>query len=128
MSKRTEIVKTLMQHIEDSTSSTGFRGYRFLQEINSFPSFYLAFQNERRIHRGAGVRYGLISISLRGYCWSDSLDDVELYMRSLEIAVQSFKSILVDEARITSAKTDEGIMQPYGVVDLSLELLYTLEQ
>lgn len=127
MSQRTDIVTSLISHIATNSSSPGFRGYRFLHEINTFPAFYVAFHNERRIHKGAGTVYGIISMNLRGYCWSDNLDSIEEYMRTLETAIQTYRpSFLrfVDEARVISARTDEGVMQPYGVIDLDLEVLY----
>lgn len=127
MSQRTDIVTSLISHISTSTSSTGFRGYRFLHEINSFPSFYIAFQNESRIHKGAGSVYSIIALNLRGYCWSDALESIEVYMRELEVAIQTYRPQhlrFVDEARVVSVRTDEGVMQPYGVVDLNLEVLY----
>lgn len=130
MSQRTAIVNSLISHLSTATSARGFRGYRFLHEINDFPSFYIAFENERRIHRGGGSSYGVIAFNLRGYCWSDDLSSVETFMRLLETAVQTYRPLhlrFVDEARVTAARTDEGVMQPYGVVDLSLEVLYQFD-
>lgn len=127
MSRRTVILDTLISSISSSTASTGHRGMRFLHEINSFPAFYVHATAESRIHIGNGVRYGLLSVAIRGYQWSDNLDDIELYARTIEIAVDSFRIAnrnIVQEARITSLTTDEGVMAPYGAVDISVEILY----
>ena len=128
MSQRTNLIADLITHIENSTDSTGHRGYRFLHEINSFPSFYIATNNERRIHRGAGTRYALVSCTVRGYCWGDTLDTVEAYARNIEQAIQTFRATntLVEEMRVTSLATDEGTMAPYGIVDIIVETLYEL--
>lgn len=131
MSHRTAIVNSFINHISTLTSATGYRGYRFLHEVNSFPSFYVAFQNENRVHRGANTFYGIIAFSIRGYCWTDSLDSVEQFMRAIETAVQSYRPAhlqFVEEARVTSVRTDEGVNQPYGIVDLNVEVLYLLDR
>jgi hypothetical protein len=130
MSQRTTILRTLIAHIATSTSSAGFRGMRFLHEINSFPAFYIHPQNENRIHEGDGSAYAVQSISIRGYQYSDQLDDIELFMRSLEAAIQTYAQAypdLVDDARVVSVRTDEGAMAPYGIVDMQLEVLYSVD-
>lgn len=127
MSKRTVILRSLISHIAQTTGSTGFRGMRFLHEINTFPSFYIHPQNENRVHRGAGYQLAVMSCSIRAFQWTDTLDDVETYARQLEAAVQTFKPQyrgLVEEARVTSLRTDEGIMAPYALVDIELDILY----
>lgn len=128
MSHRTAIINSFIAHLENHTSAIGYRGYRFLHEINSFPSFYVAFQNEARLHRGD--RYGILALNIRGYSWADNVDPFELYMRELETAVQTYRPQhlrFVDEARVISVRTDEGVMQPYGIVDLNVEILYRLD-
>lgn len=127
MSKRTLIIESLIRHIATHTNSTGFRGMRFLHEINTFPSFYIHPQNENRVHRGAGFQLAVMSCSIRAFQWTDTLDVVESYSRDLETAIQTYKPAykhLVQEARVTSVRTDEGIMAPYALVDMNLDILY----
>jgi hypothetical protein len=130
MSQRTSIMTTLVNHVATSTSSAGFRGMKFLHEVNSFPAFYIHPQNESRVHEGDGGAYAVCAISLRGYQYSDQLDAIEQFMRDLEVAVQSYApayASLVDEARVVSVRTDEGTMAPYGIVDMQLEVLYSVD-
>lgn len=126
MSKRTSIISTLITHIESQTAADGYRGLRFLHEINSFPAFYIHPEVETRIHIGSDVRHAVISCSLRGYQYSDNIDDIESFARTLEAAIGSFSSTLVEEIRVTSLRTDEGLLEPYGVVDMQLEILYVV--
>jgi hypothetical protein len=126
MSKRTSIITTLISHIESQTSASGYRGLRFLHEINSFPAFYIHPEAETRIHISSDTRHAVISCSLRGYQHSDNLDDIEDFARTLEAAIDSFSSTLVEEIRVTSLRTDEGLLEPYGVVDMRLEILYVV--
>lgn len=130
MSKRTLILQSLVKHIAAATSSAGYRGMKFLHEVNSFPAFYIHPQNESRVHRGAGQKLSVISISVRAFQWTDTLDDVEAYARQLEYAIQTYKPqhrSLIEEARVISLRTDEGIMAPYAVVDMELDLLYEVD-
>ena len=130
MSQRTTILNTLIAHIATATASAGFRGMRFIHEINSFPAFYIHPQNESRVHEGAGESYAICAISIRGYEYSDSLDRIEDYMREIEESIQTYARAypsLVDDARVISLRTDEGVMAPYGIVDMQLEVLYSVD-
>lgn len=130
MSRRTEILDALIHHITNNTSSQGIRGLRFLHEINDFPYFYVHPQSERRTHIAHGVKLGIISCDVRGYVYSDALSTVELFARTLETAIQTFAIqhlSLLDECRVTTLRTDEGLMHPYGLVDLTIEILYRIE-
>ena len=127
MSKRTDIISSLISTIEADTLASGHRGLRFLHEISSFPAFYVHPTNESRVHISSGVKFGIIAISIRGYQWSDNLDDIELFARTIETSIQQFRNThrsLVQETRVTSLSTDEGVMAPYGAVDLVVEIIY----
>jgi hypothetical protein len=130
MSQRTAILSTLITHIAAGTASTGSRGMKFIHEVNSFPSFYIQPQNESRIHEGDGGAYAMLSLSIRGYQYSDNIDDLETFMRQIEVAIQTYAvaySNLVEDARVNSVRTDEGRMSPYGIVDMQLEILYSID-
>lgn len=130
MSQRTAIMSALISHIAAATNSTGFRGLRFLHEVNSFPSFYIHPQNESRIHEGDGGAYSVVSYSVRGYEYSDDVGKFEQFMREIEVAVQTFRntySSLVDEARVMTVRTDEGAMAPYGIVDMQISVIYSVD-
>jgi hypothetical protein len=127
MSKRSLIISSLIAHIASSVGYSGFRGLRFLHEINSFPSFYIHPRNESRKHDSRNARMAIIALDLRGYGWSDDLDYIETLVRSLEVALSSYAAQhrdLVYEARVISLRTDEGMMQPYCICDMSIEILY----
>lgn len=129
MSRRTDIINTLINHISTTTNITGHRGMKFLHEINSFPTFYVHVTSESRVHIGADVRYGVISLAIRGYQWADNLDEVDSFGRNIETAIQTFRDMnhtLVEEARVTSFKTDEGIMEPYGSIDVQIAVIYAV--
>jgi len=121
------MINSLIAHIENNVGYGGFRGLRFLHEINSFPAFYVHPRNESRQHNGRGSRQAIISLDLRGYGWNDNLDYIEQLSRELEAAIQTYAPLhkhLVHEARVLSLRTDEGAMAPYCICDMSLQILY----
>lgn len=127
MSKRSDIISSFIAHIESSIGYSGYRGLRFLHEINSFPAFYVHPRGESRRHDGAGAKLAILRLDVRGYGWSEGLSYIETLVRDLETAVQSYLPLhrnLVHEARVTSLRTDEGAMEPYCICDLSVEILY----
>jgi len=127
MSKRYDIISSLIAHIESSVGFSGFRGLRFLHEINSFPAFYVHPRNESRRHDSRGSKQAIISLDVRGYGWNDNLDYIETLARDLEHAVQTYAPLhknLVHEARTISLRTDEGAMAPYCICDMSIQILY----
>lgn len=125
---RTQIINALINHIAIQTQSHGARGMRFLHEINDFPQFYVHAGREQRTHIGRGVKLAIIQADIRGYQYSDSFDDTEAYARSLETAIQSFRPSIIEEARVVSLSTDEGLMRPYSICDIAAQILYRIEQ
>jgi len=127
MSKRTVILQHLINHIATTCTAVGFRGMKFLHEINDFPAFYVHVQNESRIHESAGQKLALVNISIRAFQLTDVLDDVETLSRSIETAIQTFRPVTIEEARVTSIRTDEGLMAPYALVDMECVILYRVD-
>lgn len=129
MSVRNSILASAIRAISTDTASRGYRGFRYLHELNDFPCFCIHPEVESR--QWTDQRYGILKCSLRGYVHSDTLDDVEIYSRAIERSLQTLsKSLrpLIEDARVISLRTDEGLMQPYGIVDMSLEILYRYTQ
>lgn len=109
--------------------------YRFLEEINDFPTVCFSVVEETISHIGGDVRYKTALINLRGYVhenlgeWEDSnwwaealLDDIEHVLRYIRERNRCFIDV-----RILELSTDEGIMAPYGVADMILAITYEAE-
>lgn len=127
MSKRSNIINLFIDHITTSTGYIGFRGLRFLHEINTFPAFYVHPRGESRQHNSSGTKLAIISLDVRGYGWAEGLAEIELIVRNLEHAIQQYAALhanLVHETRVISLRTDEGAMEPYCICDMSVEILY----
>ena len=129
MSRRTDIVAQL--RVDLSTLATTSSILKTIDEINDWPAITFTPGNESRIHIGGNVRWGQTLIQLRGYTYDDGTDamnSAESLARSIEDTIDAFRtahpSLNVVQMRVLSIRTDEGIMEPYGIADLSIELTY----
>ena len=112
-----------------------FPSYRFLYELNDFPTLCFYIVEEAFREAEAGIRYKTATFNLRGYVhedlgehedstwWAEALlDDVEHVLNNLKNRVDC----LVD-VRILQLSTDEGVMAPYGVADMIFTITYESE-
>lgn len=125
---RTRAITGLISAIESDTGATGYRGIRFLHEINTFPSFYIHLREEKRVHISSANKLCLVDVDIRGYCYSDKLETVEIFTRQLEnsVAQYRYQNREIEESRVYSVKTDEGLLLPYAVSDLKAQILYRI--
>ena len=106
----------------------------FLEEINDFPVICLHTLDETRVHIGAGVKYGNITINLRGYVYDEEDDDANASTEALVEDIEHVINYLPTrhpcfvELRILDISTDEGIMSPYGVCEINLLATYLVEE
>ena len=119
----------------DVDASNIFKRFKFLDELNDFPSVCFVAGTERRDQLGANRRLATIDIALRGYVFDENnVDKAEILAQNVESKVDSFSANVaarangVSDARVISFRTDEGLLQPYGVADLEIEILYDLDE
>ena len=82
-----------------------------------------------------GQVHGILAVQLRCYVYdgdtADIADECERLADQIEAAVDTFsaanRALEVEEARVVSLRTDDGLMTPYGVADLQISILYRLE-
>jgi hypothetical protein len=123
--------KTELGQTPDVDASNIFKRFKFLDELNDFPSICFVAGSESREQLGVNRRLGTIEVALRGYVFDENNVDIA---EILESKVDSFSANVaalangVSDARVVSFRTDEGLLQPYGVADLEVEILYDLEE
>jgi hypothetical protein len=107
--------------------------YIFLEEVNDFPIICLHALEETRTHIGGGVKYGNILINLRGYVYDEDEDDVNASAEALIDDIDHVISLLPArhpcfvELRVLDISTDEGLMEPHGVLEMNLLATYLVE-
>ena len=119
----------------DVDASNIFKRFKFLDELNDFPSICFVAGGESREELGANRRLGTIEVALRGYVFDENnVDKAEILAQNVESKVDSFSANVaarangVSDARVTSFRTDEGLFTPYGLADLEIQILYDLEE
>jgi len=133
--RRTQIVEALqsdLSTIDTVIAGNVFRQFRYLEEINDFPTICFLSRGEARIHRGAGRKLAGLQINVRGYVYDENeVGSAETLGAEIETIVDNFagryRNFGVEDCRVLSFRTDEGLFSPYGVVDLSIQLTYDVE-
>jgi hypothetical protein len=128
-------VVTELGQAPDLDASNVFRQFKYLDEINDFPTVCLVAGSESREELGANRRLGSIGVALRGYVFDENnIDTAEILAQNVESKIDSFSANVaarangVSDARVVSFRTDEGLFKPYGVADLEIEILYDLDE
>ena len=124
--RKNSIITALVSYLEQELEMQVYRGLRFLHEINDFPSLYVHAGTENRTHIGHGEKLCILDCELRVYAFSDTLDTIELLARKIEQAIQNYATDSVEDYRIIELSTDEGLMEPYSLADIKLQILYRI--
>ena len=133
--RRTQIVEALVSHFATNTTvleDNITRNYHVLDEVNDFPAITMIPQNEARDHRGAGRKIATLSLQIRAYAFdgdgSEIIGVTENLAEEIEEAIDTFansnRQFEVEECRVTSLRTDEGLFAPYGIADLEAQIVY----
>jgi len=106
--------------------------FKFLENINDFPTVsFFQTSIEQRIEQGSGEIYGAANYVVRCYFMTSENDEqADDFIEDLQFSLNSFKytqsnSSLVD-LRILAVSSDEKILDPYGVAEISFVLVYKL--
>lgn len=112
-----------------------FRDFKFLQEINDFPTLCFSTGRLQREHIGGGVVYERFRVNIRGYVMEDNCieacedlaEDVERVVNRLRDVKTNTNAQPIVESRVLSVSTDEGLFEPYGIVNVVAEITYDFE-
>ena len=147
-SRRKEIVEFLvteLKKIDGQTStfnvsytysnnlfSNVYRKLKFLDEVNDFPAIYVSAGTEIRDFNSKSLTVATLDVTIRAYVFgednsqslSDSLvQDIEHVIYSL--GDNPDKGIL--DITIDNISTDEGLVAPYGLAEVTLTIVYRLD-
>ena len=133
--RRTDIIEALVSHLGTQTSILSdniSRNYHVLDEVNDFPALTMIPQAEIRDHRGAGRKIATFTIQIRAYAFdgdgSEIIGVTENLADEIDDALFSFAETVpqhqVEESRVISLRTDEGLFAPYGIADLEAQISY----
>jgi hypothetical protein len=135
MSRRSEILQEYTATLAganylDNAIAHVYRGFRWLDQINDFPTICYSVQSSTLDHIGANDRYYALDITLRVYVrGEDSQALIDQMLLDVERTTENFRdvsspSLEVVDARVNSVSSDEGLMSPNGVGDMSITISY----
>ena len=144
MSRRTSIVKALTEKLKLINGEAPYRvnlfdnaypKLKFWDEVNDFPCVYTVPGQESREYLPADFAWGFLGISIKVYCkGEDPQDQLELLLEDLETCVDANRVLVYDSAKnyetteilIQSITTDEGLLLPYAIGEINLQVRYAI--
>jgi len=108
---------------------------KFLDEIQEFPAIHLNAGSEVRQYQGGGYKDRFLNITIRCYVQEeDAVDALDRLLEDVETLLEANSSLRYVDRRgnpqstlkntIISIDTDEGVLEPLGVGEISLEVQY----
>lgn len=145
MTKRISIVTALAEKFKiiDGTGSfksnlfdNSYPKLKFWDEIQDFPAVYLTAGTEIRQYHPSDFTWAFLNISVKVYVKSESeapqqledlLNDLETVINDNRVLVyDTTNNLSTTEILIQSITTDEGLLAPYGVGEINLQVRYAL--
>ena len=142
--RRRAIVEALAVELERINGSAPFRTsvakverrLKFWDEFTEFPTIHVGAGSETREYEGGGFRFRFLRITVRCYV-SDDNDVIE----ALEELLEDVETVLEDKDPLTyydstgtsqstvqttigTVTTDEGVLEPLGVGEITIEIRY----
>lgn len=143
MSARSSIVDTLVEKLK-LINGTGsyttnvydnvYAQHKFWDEVNDFPSIYVVPGSEIREYMPAAFKWGYLTVALKCYTKGEIPEqELEELLGDVEIVIDANRALIYEttptqkettEILITSIVTDEGLLVPYGVAEVTLNIRY----
>lgn len=143
-SRRQVIVDALVAKLKEINGSGDFLSnvyenvsprLRFWDEVEDFPSIHLNAGSESREYQGGGYKDRFLSITVRMYVKEeDAVDALDKLIEDVETVVEDNsrlaytdkqnKTQYTQQISVVSIDTDEGVLEPYGVGEMLLEVRY----
>ena len=144
MSRRTSIVKALTEKLKTINGQTPYQTnlfnnayakLKFWDEVEDFPSIYSTAGSEMREYLPGDFAWGFLGVSIKVYTHGeDSQDQLEKLLEDIEICVDANRVLVYDSVKayetteilIQSITTDEGLLAPYAVGEINLQVRYAI--
>lgn len=145
MSKRSSITKALATKINqllvgDNSYTTNLYNncypyLKFWDEVSNFPSVYITPGSETREYLPSDFTWGFLNLSVKLYCKGDnSQQELETLLEDFEKAIDANRVLTYDDVNnlqtteilVLSITTDEGLLAPYAVGEINLQVRYDI--
>jgi len=144
MSRRSSIINALVAKINETLDGTApyetnlngncFGKLKFWDEVNDFPSVFITPGSETCEYLPSDFTWAYLGLSVKIYVRGEEpqtelealLEDVERCIDANRVLVYDETGSETTEILITSITTDEGLLAPYGVGEINLQVRYAL--
>jgi hypothetical protein len=107
-----------------------YRGLKYLDEINDFPSIYITSGREIRKFNTNNNTEAKIESTLRCYVNSDDpVDQINNLVLDVEHILYNFKGtpdLQLFDVNILTVLTDSGLLHPYGMAEIFLSTRFEI--
>ena len=108
---------------------------KFWDEVDEFPAIHLNAGRETREYLTAGVKNRYMNVTLRCYVnEEDAVDALDALLEDVETVLEDSSSTTytdklgvsqtIQQITIISIETDEGVLEPLGVGEITIEVRY----
>lgn len=140
MSQRSKIVKALVEKLKLINGTAPYKSnlygknvtdkLRFWDEVNDFPYVCAVAGNETREYHPGNFKWGYLNISIKLYVYGEDCHELlENLISDVEKVIELNENLVIDtgtttEILINSIVTDEGLLTPYGVGEVTITVRY----
>lgn len=124
------IVRGVADTLRAAIGCPVFERFRYLDDINDFPSICLHVETDIHSHVEAkpSVVGGDFNLIIRGYLHSEDVvnaqDDLAQAIEDALDALTAATYVQADDIHINSIEHDEGLFEPYGTVTVNVDIAY----
>ena len=142
--RRLGIISALVDKIKNINGSGAFLTnlndsveprLKFWDEIETFPAVHLNAGTESREYQGGGYKDRYLTVTLRCYVQEeDAVAALDALLEDVETILEENSRLLykdrnnadqyTQQITIVSIDTDEGVLEPYGVGEMQIEVHY----
>ena len=108
---------------------------KFWDEVDEFPAIHLNAGMETREYLTAGVKNRYMNVTLRCYVnEEDAVDALDALLEDVETVLEDNSAITykdklgvsqaIQQITVISIETDEGVLEPMGVGEITIEVRY----
>lgn len=144
MSRRRSILKALTEKLKGIAGSDPYKSnlygncypkLEFWDAVHDFPSVYATTGTERREYLPGNFTWAYLGISLKLYCkGEDAHEQLEQLLEDVESCIDANRVLVYDqvsghettEILVESIITDEGLLAPYAIGEMNLQVRYAL--
>ena len=143
MTKRTSILNALVTKLNtidgvlytSNLFNNAYPKLKFWDEVSDFPAVYSSIGSEQRDYLPGNFTWAFLNLSLKVYCKGEEsqleleqlLEDIESVVDSNRVLVyDTIKNYETTEILVASITTDEGLLAPYAVGEINLQVRYQL--